>query len=105
MQRCAVPACGNSLKLAQLAVVSECDKNSFASRVINILNILLDNIVTSCSVSSFKLNLAQSVLSIHLLFRMISSTAVIIFYSFARRSVSALVILSLIIYACFNIDM
>jgi hypothetical protein len=51
--------CGNSLKLAKLTVVSERDKNFFTNRVINIWNALPDTVVTSCSFSSFKRNIAK----------------------------------------------
>jgi Reverse transcriptase (RNA-dependent DNA polymerase) len=59
---------GNSLKLAKLAVASERDKNFFTNRVINIWNALPDVVVTSCSVSSFKRNIANVSLSDYLLF-------------------------------------
>ena len=60
---------GNSLKLAKLAVASERDKNYFFTyRVINIWNALPDVVLTSCSVSSFKRNIANVSLSDYLLF-------------------------------------
>ena len=59
---------GNSLKLAKLAVASEPNKNFFTNRVINIWNALPDVVVTFCSVSSFKRNIANVSLSDYLLF-------------------------------------
>ena len=59
---------GNSLKLTKLAVVSERDKKFFTNRVINIWNTLPDEIVTSCSVYSFKRNIARIDLSEYLFF-------------------------------------
>jgi hypothetical protein len=54
---------GNSLKLANFAVVSERDKNFFTNRVIDIWNALPDIVVTSCSVSSLRRNIAKMYLS------------------------------------------
>jgi len=56
-----------SLKLAKLHVISERDKNLFTNRVIDIWNALPDSIVTSSSVSRFKINIAQFDLSRYLL--------------------------------------
>jgi len=86
----------NLLKLATLHVIWKRDKNLFTNRVINIWNVLLDSIVTSSSLSSFKRNIARFDLSRYLLFywSYVLYTYTIVLY---RRPISADILSALVI--------